>query len=328
MSWTPGATWEDLNTTEGDWSLDANKFSNNLGQLMDSLAVVAMDINSKLTPAILDIKSSFDDAVDTYTTTYAVVLNGSPYSPADISFSLPVLPAKPNMTALGTQAAAPSAPSPDVRLLDEAAYTGAFALAREAAEQEAIQALWEVGAGAAAGGVGMPYAAKLGAVDQVAQKRAQAIQTAALTQATKMADDLSRDKKWAYEQQLVYWVQVHASLLDWWTKENTLRTTIWIQEAKAKQDQFASELTGIAMRLKQQEVAFQYWEAVNKNELEKADKIAADARAVQALIVATAEKAIFAYAGALAEQLKAYLQAVNYSLSASASPTNASYAGA
>jgi hypothetical protein len=174
-----------------------------------------------------------------------------------------------------------TAPStPSGALLSDQAYTDAFALARDAALQEKERLLWEAGTGSAAGGVGLPYAFKQAAIKQINQAYAQTINQAALTQSATKAKDQREDLRWYYGQKL--------------------------EEFKAQ--------------LAERDEAYKFWDSDNKFLLEKADKMAADARAIQALLVAALEKTVYAYAGALDGHLKALLSAVNYSMSASAAP--------
>jgi hypothetical protein len=234
---------------------------NSLGHILDAFAIMARGVHDQLGPAIEDIKTVFDDAVAAYVATYACTLVGSPY------------------VAL----TAPSTPSG--ALLSDQAYDDAFALARDAALQTEQQALWDAAAGAAAGGVGLPYAMKQGAIKQIAQARAQLVNQAALTQSALQATHQREDLRWYYGQKL---------------------------------EEFKAQLAERAEHYK-------WWDADNKNLLEKAEKMAADARAIQALLVAALEKTVYAYAGAVAEHLKALLSAVNYGMSASAQPMNQTF---
>jgi hypothetical protein len=264
MGWTEGSSWTDLNEIEGDYHLDANAMVNSLGHTLDAFAVMAKGVHAQLGPAIEDIRTVFDDAVAAYVATYACTLVASPY----VALTAPSMPSGP--------------------LLNTQAYTDAFALSQDAALQARDLALWDAGTGAAAGGMGLPYAAQQASIRQINQKYAQDINTAALTQSALQASHQREDLRIYYTQKL---------------------------------DEFKAQLA-------ERDEAYKFWDADNKNLLEKAEKMAADARAIQALLVAALEKTVYAYAGALAEHLKALLAAVNYNMSASAQPLNASYAGA
>jgi hypothetical protein len=134
----------------------------------------------------------------------------------------------PSITAFSkTQAAAPDGPSPGNTLLSDAAYTGAFALARDAALQEEQRALWDASHAAAANGIGLPLASKQAALRRAQVARQQAISRAASEQATLKASHLRDDEKWAYEQQLRYWLEERKLELEQWMQEEMHKINAW-----------------------------------------------------------------------------------------------------
>jgi hypothetical protein len=232
--------------------------------------------------------------------------------------------------------------------LDDAAYTGAFALARNAALAQEQRDRWLASEQAAANGIGLPSAASQAMLQQSAAARQQATQRAALEQATLKANHLREDKRWAYEFSLTVWSAVEQNKLalyreavsawraqvEKWVQDNTLALSITSQELQNWQvvqqttlARLQSEIAILQQKLASEAQKLQWKQDKNATELDRAKFDTESAIKIQEFATTIGQQALLAYAGALAEQFKAWLAAVHYTVGASGSINNLSYAG-
>lgn len=285
--------WTSLPTTEGTYSLNGNILANSVGTSLDDMLDEANTINSALSTAITELKTQLHTDVSGLTT------NFSPSLDTTTVFSSPTTPTAPTLDA------APTAPTVGTTLLDEAAYSGAFALARDALLEEEQRALWDAAAGAAANGIGLPSSVSQGMILQSEQARRQGTSKVALEQATLKAGHLREDLKWQYTQQLDYYKEKSSVVLAAFAQQIALLQASLAKEAEKRQ-----------------------WKtAANQTELERAKIATESSLQLQQFAVKISQDAALAYAGALAEQFKAWLAAVHFQASASAPVDNATYAG-
>lgn len=71
-----------------------------------------------------------------------------------------------------------------------------------------------------------------------------------------------------------------------------------------------------------------WWSTMDQHKLTDAQQKAVDAREVQQILVDTGKQATYAYAGAVAEQFKAWCSQISYGVSTGSSVSNVTYAGA
>lgn len=158
----------------------------------------------------------------------------------------PTLAPPPSVADLPTQQAAPTAPGTDP-VLNPAAYTDAFRLARSAALQAEGRALWDAERGAAANGLGLPFAAAQAAMAQARQARQQALSEAALTQAQRQAEHQREDARWGVEQRLAYWGAIEDRVVQRWQTEQTQRIGLWAQTVNTQLQQYG-QFTDVLLR--------------------------------------------------------------------------------
>ena len=351
--------WTNLPTAEGSYSLNGNIMANSLGSTMDDILDEADSINSALSAAIASLES------DTQTNITGLGVDFSPTLDTITAFSPPSVPTVPALadapddpdalTAFNvvvptapTPAATPTAPGTSTTLLDDAAYTGAFALARNAALAQEQRDRWLASEQAAANGIGLPSAASQAMLQQSAAARQQATQRAALEQATLKANHLREDKRWAYEFSLTVWSAVEQNKLalyreavsawraqvEKWVQDNTLALSITSQELQNWQvvqqttlARLQSEIAILQQKLASEAQKLQWKQDKNATELDRAKFDTESAIKIQEFATTIGQQALLAYAGALAEQFKAWLAAVHYTVGASGSINNLSYAG-
>lgn len=256
--------------------------ANSIGSTMDGFIALASALNADLSGAIEGMRDSLlailgDLGVDVVTTGLDITTTFTAPAPATRGL-LPDVPTAPTTGAI----------------LDTAAYTGTFALARDAALAVETADLWAVETGAAANGIGLPVAAILAAQSQIRQKKRQAVSEASLTQATLQATHLRDDTRWSYEQRLAYYKDTAAVVLD----------------------TFKAEIEGYQAKLAAEAGKLTWKSEKNITELKRAELVSEYAARVQDLAARLALQAQTALAAALAEQFKAWLAATSYSLSA------------
>jgi hypothetical protein len=257
--------------------------ANSIGNTMDGFVAIAEALNGDLSNAIEGMRDSL-----------LAILGDLGVDFAATGLDTTTTFTAPTAASIGTLPGAPTAPTTGA-ILDTAAYSGAFALARDAALAVETADLWTVETGAAANGIGLPAAVVLAAQSQIRQKKRQAISEAALTQATLQASHLREDTRWSYEQRLAYYKDTASVALETFKSE--------IEGYQAKLSAEAGKLT---------------WKAEkNTTELKRAELVSEYASRIQDLAAKLALQAQTAFAAALAEQFKAWLSAASYSLSAS-----------
>lgn len=257
--------------------------ANSIGTTMDGFIAIATALNGDLSDAIEGMRDSL-----------LTVLGD-----LGVDFTAPGLDTATSFTApttatIGTLPTAPTAPTTGA-ILDAAAYSGTFALARDAALAVETADIWQVETGAAANGIGLPIAALLAGKAKAQQVKRQAISEAAMTQATLQASHLREDTRWSYEQRLAYYKDTASVVLETFKSE--------IEGYQAKLAAEAGKLT---------------WKAEkNATELKRAELVSEYAARIQDLAARLSLQAQTAFAAALAEQFKAWLAAASYSVSAS-----------
>lgn len=258
----------------------------------------------------------------------------------------PTMAPAPTVGALSAIATAPTAPSVGGILTTE--YANAYALARQQALDDEANDVWQASFGAAASGRGLPLAAQQVAVQQAAVRRLKAISTAALDASRLQASHLREDTRWSYEQRLAYWAKIEEATLQHWKTEQSVAVELWAQKVEADIKAYQS-LSGITISKTQASAAIlaqryaaetarfgaliqnlelglrevaekrQWFAADGELKVKDAMARAQDAREIQKILVETGEKAVYAYAAALAEQMKAWLSALSYQVQAQTS---------
>jgi hypothetical protein len=257
--------------------------ANSIGTTMDGYIEIAEALNGDLSNAIEDIRDSVLALLGDLGVDFA-----APGLDTTTTFTAPTAP------TIGSLPTTPTAPAIG-SVLDTAAYSGAFALARDAALAVENADLWAAETGAAANGIGMPQASMLAVQSQVRQKKRQAVSEAALSQATLQATHLREDIRWSYEQRIAYYRDTASVIVE----------------------TFKGEIEGYQAKLSA-EAGKQTWKAEqNVTELRRAELASEYASRIQDLASRLALQAQTAFAAALAEQFKAWLSAASYSLGAS-----------
>jgi hypothetical protein len=286
-------TWITLPEEEGDFSLNGNKVANSVGASLDGFVDTATSLNDDLSAAITALRDDLLDSIDNIAATFNVTLDTT------TAFSAPTALTTPT---IGTT---PTGPSTSGQLLDDTAYTNAYALARDDALATQGADTWEAENAAAASGIGLPSATILAMKSRIQQARRQATSGAALAQATAKAQHLRDDRQFAY----TYAIQVYQA------------------ESQAILSKFTGEIQNYQQRLAEQAQRLQWKENANSTELERGRLNSEDQRKLQEYAVTIGQQASIAYAAALAEQFKAWLGAASYSARTDASINNATYTG-
>jgi hypothetical protein len=321
--------WTNLPTSEGAYSLNGNIMANSLGSTMDDILDEATSLSSALSAAITamkndtqtnisDLTSAFAPTLDTLTAfvppTIPTVptLADAPADPSAVTTFNVVVPTAP------TPEATPSAPGVDTTLLDDAAYTGAFDLGRNAALSQEQRGLWLASEQAASNGIGLPMAASQALIQQVTAERQQAIQRAASEQATLKAQHLREDKRFAYEFSLTLWSAVEQNKLgiyreqvsawraqvEQWAQVNTLALSVTSQSLQNWQvvqsttlAKFQAGIAKLQQELASQAQRLQWKTDANRTELDRAKYESDAAIQLQQFATQIGQQALLAYAG-------------------------------
>lgn len=266
------------------------------------------------------------------------------------------LGAAPEIDAAGAPGAPPDGPETDGTLLSDAAYSGAWALLRDAALQAETAELWSAGIGVKANGIGLPFPAQQALEQQARQRRAQTIQQAAAEQAQRKASDLREDRRFAYTQalevyrqkaaawqateqakvaafgvavqkfeaQLRAWIEEHGTKLR--VSEQALKYWQTVEQQTAQrvkyeidllQASLGNEWAKIDRQLQVENARLAWRSASNVEAMQKEKTLLEASQRFQELAVEVSRSATLAVAAGLGEQFKAWFAAVSLSLSAS-----------
>jgi hypothetical protein len=288
MAWTPLPEDEG----EGTFVFPARILANNLGRTMDDMLDVALRINRALDDAIESLRDQALESMEGLTLTFNPSLATSDVFSPTSPLSIPGAISAPAMPAVG-------------RVIDATAYDLAFARAEGAALRQEVLERHQAEKGAAANGIGLSMPMHRAMQDAAAMRRAQVVNEAALAQSIQQTADERDDTKWSYETRLAYWRD---------------RSSNIIQRFQMSVEQSQQHLA--------QQMERRAWiDMANTREMRRAELEALDAREVQKIIIGLYNETALNYTNALAEQFKAFLAAVSYSLSSGSTVTGSTYTG-